>query len=431
MTEKIKLLYNHIHEKTLESERQIKAFSIIFFINYLLYYFIWRFGSIQSYENLWLRISASMVCLVLMLRAYWPKKLEKFFPLYWYVSVTYCLPYFFLFMTLNTHGSAAWLLNLLLEVMLTFLLFDLREVIVINTIGFALAYLAYTFFENHTVIFEPSTIDVIGAFMTIPATSIMGGIFLHNRGRIEQAKLDATSSLGASIAHELRTPLSSIALGVSGLQDYLPVLIAGYELAKNSGLPVQTIRKDKYEILMRMLGHIEMDTKYANTIINMLLMNAKQKIVQQDTLNLYSMNTCIHEVMENYPFESMEAALVHLDMSYDFEFQGQSLLVKHVLLNLLRNALYFIQAEGKGNIQITTFAHGKYNVLSFKDTARGIEPRAIHKIFDRFYTTTTHGTGLGLAFCKMVMKNLGGDIRCSSKLGEFAKFDLKFPKTHP
>lgn len=38
--------------------------------------------------------------------------------------------------------------------------------------------------------------------------------------------------------------------------------------------------------------------------------------------------------------------------------------------------------------------------------------------------------GLGLAFCKMVMTNLRGDISCTSKLGLYTQFALRFPKTN-
>jgi len=68
----------------------------------------------------------------------------------------------------------------------------------------------------------------------------------------------------------------------------------------------------------------------------------------------------------------------------------------------------------------------QYNLVYFKDTALGIVAEDVGKIFDPHYTTG--GGGLGLALCKVVMQAFGGDIRCESKVGEFARFVLSFPR---
>jgi len=49
------------------------------------------------------------------------------------------------------------------------------------------------------------------------------------------------------------------------------------------------------------------------------------------------------------------------------------------------------------------------------------------KIFDRFFSSTHHGSGIGLAFCKLVMQAYGGNITCQSQQGEFTEFVLSFP----
>ena len=71
-----------------------------------------------------------------------------------------------------------------------------------------------------------------------------------------------------------------------------------------------------------------------------------------------------------------------------------------------------------------------YNYLIVKDTATGIPKDFLPKIFDQFETkkSTSGGTGLGLAFCKMVMESYGGKIECNSELGKYTEFVLSFPK---
>lgn len=62
------------------------------------------------------------------------------------------------------------------------------------------------------------------------------------------------------------------------------------------------------------------------------------------------------------------------------------------------------------------------------DTGKGISKDILPHVFDRFFTRTQHGAGVGLAFCKMVMHSFGGDIRCQSEEGKHTLFSLSFPQ---
>ena len=98
-------------------------------------------------------------------------------------------------------------------------------------------------------------------------------------------------------------------------------------------------------------------------------------------------------------------------------------------MNLLKNAFYFIDKAGKGEIYIWAEINKNKSLLHFKDTAQGIEPEVLPKIFNQFFTyETNRGTGIGLSFCKIVMQSHHGNIECYSKFGEFTEFVLSFPK---
>ena len=69
------------------------------------------------------------------------------------------------------------------------------------------------------------------------------------------------------------------------------------------------------------------------------------------------------------------------------------------------------------------------NEIHFKDTGTGISSQILPHIFDSFFTTESSiGTGVGLAFSKMVMHSHHGEIDCLSKEGEYTEFILSFPK---
>lgn len=102
--------------------------------------------------------------------------------------------------------------------------------------------------------------------------------------------------------------------------------------------------------------------------------------------------------------------------------------MKHVLFNLFKNALYSIKEANKGCISIHITREGQFNILHIKDTGKGMPKVIKDKIFDKFYSRTKHGTGIGLSFCSLVMGAFNGYIECKSEEGEFTEFLLCFPK---
>lgn len=124
-----------------------------------------------------------------------------------------------------------------------------------------------------------------------------------------------------------------------------------------------------------------------------------------------------------------EKKLVSLKNKKDFNYLRDSIMTRHILYNLIKNALKAIKEANKGKITIEIVPSNVSNKIIFTNTATGISSDFLPKLFDRFTSKSlsTGGTGLGLAFCKMVMKSYGGDITCDSKEGEFTKFILSFP----
>ncbi|MBN1684101.1 MAG: PAS domain-containing protein [Gammaproteobacteria bacterium] len=247
------------------------------------------------------------------------------------------------------------------------------------------------------------------------------------REKAQEERIKTMESIGAAIAHELRTPLRAIDAGTSGINNYLPKLIYGYQLAKKAGLPVTTIQSRHIKALNQVCQSVEKETHFANTIIDMFLMNIRPLEIDQEKLEKCSAVACINEAIRRYPFEQNELALIHWDQKNDFEFLGNSLLIVHILFNLFKNALYYISKAGKGEITIWLDRGKKYHQIHFKDTGTGIPAEILPRIFDHFFSKTHGGSGVGLTFCDIVMKSLGGKITCDSKEGEYTEFILMFP----
>ena len=128
-------------------------------------------------------------------------------------------------------------------------------------------------------------------------------------------------------------------------------------------------------------------------------------------------NAAIKECSLSYP----EAQDIKLDLE-DFQVKYNFHNLKHVIINLIKNAY----AHNGRNVEIEI--KSKDNVLYFIDYGVGINENIINKIFDKFFTNNRNGTGLGLSYCKLIMSDINGSIKCESIEGKYTKFILKFPK---
>ncbi len=409
--------------KAESEERQAILFGIFGIINFPTFYFVWHDLSPQRYDSLTLRLIATFLCLLLALRIYWPVKLRPLFGIFWYASLVYCLSFFGTYMLLRNHGSPMWVTNAMLVLMLLTILLDWIGFTIVLILGIIIAVVTYMLQTHNPVML----MDYLGIFATYFSAIVIASIFTYGRDKVEKAKFEAIKSVGASIAHELRTPLLSIDGGVTGFKKYFPLFIETYELAKKSGLDVPKIRADHYEGLLTTLDDMGEEVRYSNTIVDMLLMKVKKNISDDSTV--CSIEGCIDEALRRYPFASVDQRnLIHLNNNFDFRFKGNQLLIVHVLFNLLKNALYFIEDAKKGEVFIWTSSDKKTNSLHVKDTGKGISQQTKLRLFESFFSTTRNGTGLGLAFCKTIMLNLKGDIICEAEEGEYAEFILIFPK---
>lgn len=220
--------------------------------------------------------------------------------------------------------------------------------------------------------------------------------------------------LAGSIAHEIRTPLAIVGINVDLLE-------------RTHCFTDKCKEKEEAKKYFKTIRHaIKLASRIIDNILTMIrTMSSGGESIKSDFQHL-SMAENVVDVLEIYPFLNHEKTLIHFEKSKDFTYYGNKILTQHMLFNLIKNALLSIKEAGKGEIRIK-LEHDKItNSLIFTDTALGISEKELPCIFDQYAAKKT-GTGLGLAFCKIVMQSYGGNISCASKLGKYAKFTLRFP----
>ncbi|MFT7087847.1 MAG: signal transduction histidine kinase [Rickettsiales bacterium] len=211
-----------------------------------------------------------------------------------------------------------------------------------------------------------------------------------------QNKVENLKSLAGSIAHETRNPLSAI----KGCCEVI---------------------KDNLNQAIEFIDLISISSNRGLSIIDMTLQNIRDEEIDKTKFLNLSIAGVVESAIKEYAFESEEQKeLVNINLENDFIFKGDETLMIFVLFNLLKNSLYY-------KAKINIWLDGDKKCLYFKDNGVGIPADKLESIFDSFFTSNKKGgTGLGLSFCKRVMKAFGGDISCKSVKSEGVELRLQF-----
>ena len=228
----------------------------------------------------------------------------------------------------------------------------------------------------------------------------MAKTILNDGSKAINREVQAVVTLASSIAHELKNYLAAISICA--------------------------------ELSEKQLGNIRNGVITANYLINNLQLQIRGVITGKlDTKDFkrYSIAKNVEEALDQYPFKEGERELIKLDLERDFNYKGNFILTSHILYNLIKNALRAITNADKGKITIKLKSGVSFNKLIFRDTATGIAKEFLPKMFKLFESQSTAqgGTGVGLAFCKLIMQSYGGNIVCDSVEGEYTEFTLTFP----
>ncbi|ATF09207.1 sensor histidine kinase [Candidatus Enterovibrio altilux] len=218
--------------------------------------------------------------------------------------------------------------------------------------------------------------------------------------------LQRLSSLGqmvASLAHQVRTPLSSALLYAANLA------------APNIN---EHTRKHFQVKLIDRLHDLEKQ-------VNNMLLFAKGG--DNKVTNLFTIEHLLNE------FEPMvEAAVNSQNVKFEINCDNESLLLlgnAHALASALSNlVINAIQvAENECKIVVDTRTTNGHMFLSVSDNGPGIQKELQNKIIEPFFTTRQQGTGLGLAIVQMVCHAHKGRMTLHSQPGQGACFTLCLP----
>lgn len=213
-------------------------------------------------------------------------------------------------------------------------------------------------------------------------------------------RLATIGQLAAGLAHEIRNPLTAV-------KGFLQLYSLG------NSLDWETLQLIKAEL-----------NRINQLVTDLLYLSAPLTVPQN--LEQHDLNQLAREVAEllKPEFQAMGVQLELQLAALPLVAMDKNQL-KQVLLNLVQNALQAVPTR-QGQVVLETARQNARIIVRIRDNGPGIPPELQERIFDPFYTTKEHGTGLGLTICRQLIKAHGGQIRIDSQPGQ-TLFEFSLP----
>ncbi len=204
-------------------------------------------------------------------------------------------------------------------------------------------------------------------------------------------KLAATGKLAAGIAHEIRNPLSS----VRGFAQFL-----------QHALKDRPKDREYATIMITEIDRI-------NRVVSDLLSFASPKAAEPEPTDVGEIVLHVCRLVESEATARNVRLERHVSSNLKpIDIDGYQ--ITQALLNLLLNALRFVDSDGMISISADWEASTRHLVLSVEDDGAGIPKENMTMLFDPFFTTRETGTGLGLAIVHKIVENHQGEIDVES-----------------
>jgi signal transduction histidine kinase len=255
-----------------------------------------------------------------------------------------------------------------------------------------------------------STIILIVLLYEIRAVyaRLLGAVLAERRER--EARLLTGDAVAASIAHEVRQPLTAMVTsadaGLRFLNGSTPDLDKAREVFKS--ISSDGIRAG--EVIRSIRATFKNDAQNRTTLdINELI---------REALALERSDLQKHQILvQAQPTEQLPGV------------QGDRIQLEQVLLNLITNAIHAMALRDEPRVlTVKSEVHqGGGVIVSVADTGTGIAPQDIDRIFNPWFTTKSDGMGMGLSICRSIIEAHDGRLWVAPNTPQGAAFQFTLP----
>jgi signal transduction histidine kinase len=225
---------------------------------------------------------------------------------------------------------------------------------------------------------------------------------------IQSEKMAALGQLSAGIAHEIRTPLTSIKIFIQSLEEEIE--------------PDET-QKEDFRIIMKEIDRI-------NENIARFLNFARPDEPQFQAVDIGSL---VKETV-NLLAAKFKGSGICLDLCLPDEhpvLEGDPKQLTQVFLNLLINAVEAMPQGGtltiRSAVTVDPESRREFLELMIRDSGHGISEEDLPRVFEPFFTKKALGTGIGLSIVYSIVQKHDGRIEVESEVGKGSSFILLLP----
>jgi len=219
---------------------------------------------------------------------------------------------------------------------------------------------------------------------------------------LKTERFSVLGQLTATVAHELRNPLSAI---------------------KNTTVALRQMSASQQIDLERPISRIERSIGRCDRLVADLLEYTKKR-----DLNLQPMaiDQWLGEVLDEQRLPD-GVSLVRELSAGNAQVGIDADRFRRVIINLIENAAQAMQEQDRERtIRISSAAAGGAEVI-ISDTGPGIAPEVLPRVFEPLFSTKSFGTGLGLPTVKQIVEQHGGTVEVTSQVGVGTTVRIKLP----
>lgn len=217
---------------------------------------------------------------------------------------------------------------------------------------------------------------------------------------VRAEKLTAMGKFASIIGHEFRNQLGAMGISIYFLKMKL---------------------RNEDEKIKRHVENLEEQLNETNRIIENILAFSKARKPELKDLDLKA-------VLSNSvgKFRISGRMKIITDIAEGLpKIRGDELQLSRVFVNIISNALEAM--DEKGILTVTAAMTRDLVGIAFKDTGPGIKEEDKNKLFEPFFSTKVHGTGLGLPICRDIMEAHKGSIKIESEQGKGTTVIVRLP----
>jgi len=236
-------------------------------------------------------------------------------------------------------------------------------------------------------------------------------VFAQRRER--EARLMTGDVVAASIAHEVKQPLTAMVTSAD----------AGFRFLDRS-MPNLDRAKEAFKL-------IAADGHRAGAVVENIRANFRSDVRTRTSLDV---NELIREALalERSDLEKHRIRVQVEPNEQLSEVRGNRFQLQQVLLNLIANAIYAMAAKDEPRVlSVKSEAYqGDSVMVSVSDTGTGVSPQDIDRIFNPLFTTKSDGMGMGLSICRAIVEAHEGRLWFSPNTPRGAVFQFILHADH-